>query len=102
MNYAKVGNEIETNKDDNDIRRVKFALAKAAKKVLTENPVTENHAERAVLAKDIVQGNYPLIAFMYVIFTDSTIEGKPQFGGVSDAELQTAVEALYNVLAGIG
>ncbi len=102
MSYAKVGNEIETNRDDNDIRRIKYALAKAARTALTENPATTNHAERVALAKDIVQGNYPLIAFMYMIFTDPVIEAKNQFGGVSDAELQTAVGSVYNILAGIG
>lgn len=102
MNYTKVGNEIETNRDDNDIRRVKFALAKAAKNVLKENPATENHSARAVFAVDIVKGNYNLTPLMYVLFTDAAIENKGQFGGVSDVELQTAVDSLFSVLAGIG
>lgn len=102
MDYQKVGQEIEFAKDEDFYRRCRFALAKSAKAVLKEDAQTANHVARAAYAKAIGEGNYNLIPAMYLICTDPTIEGANRLNAVTDAQLQAAVDACFNVLAGIG
>lgn len=102
MDYQKVGQEIEFAKDEDFYRRVKFALAKSAKAVLKEDSQTQNHAARAAFAKAIGEGGYNLVPAMYLICTDPAIEGANRLNAVTDATLQSAVDACFNVLAGIG
>ena len=102
MDYQKIGVEIEFNKDEDFYRRVKFALAKAAVAILKENPATANHVQRVSFAVKITEGNYNLIPLMYVICTDSTIEAANRLNAITDAQLLTATNSLFDVLAGIG
>lgn len=102
MDYTKLGNEIEFAKDEDFYRRVKFALAKSAKGVLNENSQTANHVARAQFAARIVSGDYNLIPMIYAICTDATIEAANRLNAVTDAQIQTATDSLFNVLAGIG
>jgi len=102
MDYQKIGQEIEFAKDEDFYRRVKFALAKAAKSVLKEDPGTANHVARAAYAKAIGEGNYNLIPAIYLICTDSVIEGANRLQAVTDTQLQSAVDSCFDVLAGIG
>ncbi len=102
MDYTKLGTEIEFAKDEDFYRRVKFALAKSAKGVLVESDQTANHAARAQFAARIVAGDYSLIPMIYAICTDPTIEAANRLNAVTDAQIQSATDSLFNVLAGIG
>lgn len=102
MDYQKIGQEIEFAKDEDFYRRCKFALAKSAKAVLKEDPATTNHTARAAYAKAIGEGNYNLVPAIYLICTDSTIEAAARLNQVTDGQLQAAVDACFDVLAGIG
>ena len=102
MDYTKLGNEIEFAKDEDFYRRVKFALAKSARTVLKEDSQAPDHAARAQFAGRLVAGDYNLIPMIYAICTDPTIESANRLGQVTDAQLQSATDSLFNVLAGIG
>lgn len=63
------------------------------------------HAQRAAFARNVVNGNYNLPAACFAVLGNSTIASEanpttmPDFA-IADADIQFAVNSLWNVLAG--
>src|SRR5260221_8068360 len=85
-------------------QRVKYALMVAAVNVYAEPSSTTGHVARALLAGQVIQGQYPPGAASLVLLTNSTIAAEatlataPDFN-IPDSDLQFAVNSLWNALA---
>lgn len=102
MNYKNAGQDAELDADD--FRRVaQFALVTAAAvNALKEVNTTPNHAERVAYAREVVNGNVAMTPVLYVLLTDPELQSMSRAKTGSDAQIQAAVNSLFNVLAGVG
>lgn len=86
-------------------QRVAFALATGAAAVYAESAATTGHGTRANFANKVAAGNYNLAAISLAVLTNSTILGETTAGAsdttILDADIQTAVNSLWNLLAGV-
>ncbi len=100
MNYRNASNDIEV---DNDIiRRVaNFALYVSAVAAMKESAATPGHAQRVEFAKRVFERNVDIISVLYTLFTDSTLLGLTRAGQATDAQVQAAMDSVFNMLAGI-
>lgn len=101
MNYKNAGQDAEL--DNDTFRRVvQFALTQTAVNVMKESVTTPNHVERTTFAKKVITGEVSMGAVLYVVLTDPTILALNRATAATDAQIQTAVDNLFNVMAGIG
>lgn len=85
--------------------RVAFAMSSEAATVYAESPTTAGHGVRANFANKVASGNYNLNAACLAVLTNSTVLGETSAGAndtnILDADIQTAVNGLWNLLAGV-
>jgi hypothetical protein len=100
MNYKNAGQDAEI---DNDVfRRVSlFALTNTSVNVMKEVNTTPGHVERVAFAKKVLSGEVPMGPVMYVLLTDPTLLALNRTSAATDAQIQSAVDNLFNILAGI-
>jgi hypothetical protein len=86
--------------------RVEYCLKKAAVAVMAEAANTENHADRVVFAKKVLDGEAGITHATMAAMTNSTITAggnpaaAPNFG-VSDGDLEFTVNSMFNAFAGV-
>ena len=71
----------------------------AAVAVTTENPTTENHAERMLFAKKILYGEISTYHLAYAVLTNPTIQAKIEAGEDYDGDLDYIVDSVYDSFA---
>lgn len=89
-------------------QRVQYAMSVAAVNVYAEGSGVTGHAARAALAICVLNGNFNLSGACYGVLTNSTIaaeatipaSGPPAGNTIPDADIQFAVNSIWNVLAG--
>ena len=84
------------------LRRVQMSLIKASQSVLIEDSGTASHAERVILAERILGGQSESVSVQFaltVVTADVTISGTPLNGSTTDANIDSAVAALYTAFA---
>ena len=88
------------------LRRVKYAMKKAAVAIMAEDAGTASHAERVVYAKTILDGSASIAEYASAVVTNPTmttngdITAGPLFG-VSDNDLEFTVNSMFNAMAGV-
>jgi len=83
--------------DDGFRRRVEVAICAAAIAIQSENPATGNHANRAAYAKLVLNApdSYTPLFARAIAANDSTLTPAS-----ADAQIRTAVDSVWNALAG--
>lgn len=85
-------------------QRVAYAMGVAAASVYSEAGTVTGHAARASYANKVANGNYDVAAAALAVLGNSTIaaEGTVGVSGntIPDADIQFAVNSLWNLLAG--
>ena len=86
--------------------RVEAAMHKVALEVMVEDASVPDHSERATYAMTILDGGgkpgeYTKSVVMEQSIADVAVPGVSPEYGISDAELESAVNAIYNAKAGI-
>lgn len=85
-------------------QRVNYAMSVAAVAVYNESAGTTGHAARAAFATRVLSGNFNLIATCYAVLTNPTIGAEAVPGqpgnGIPDADIQFAINSIWNALAG--
>ena len=88
------------------LRRVRYAMKKAAVAVMAEVNTTTNHAERVVYAKTVLDGSASVLGYSQAAMTNATLTTKgdisavPNFG-FTDSELEFTVDSMFNAMAGV-
>lgn len=88
------------------LRRVEYALKKAAIAVMAEEASTANHSERVTYAKKILEGSASVSEYAKSVVTNSTIttngdlSESPLFG-INDSDLEYTVNSMFNAMAGV-
>ena len=100
MNYKNAGQDAELDSDT--FRRVcQFALVNTSINVMKESAATVGHAERVAYAKRILSGDISMTPVMYVVLADPTILALNRATAATDAQVQAAIDAAFNILAGV-
>lgn len=89
-------------------QRVRYAMSVAATNVYAEGSGVTGHAARAAFAVRVLSGNFDIQSACYGVLTNSTIateatipaSGPPAGNSIPDADIQFAVNSIWNVLAG--
>ena len=85
-------------------QRVNYALTVAAINIMAEAANTANHVQRVALAKQILAGGFPGSAY-YGVLTNGTIAAEENSASagqnIPDADIQFAVNSIFNALAGV-
>lgn len=85
-------------------QRVAYAMGVAAANVYAEANTVAGHAARAAYATKVASGNYSLPAAANLVLSNSTIAAEAtntaSGNSIPDADIQFAVNSLWNVLAG--
>lgn len=94
------------------LSRVQACMVETALEVLAEDPATANHAERAVYAKAILNGEAEVSAqVMLSVTTNATLlagvthespSSDAASAEVSDGDIEFQIAAVWNALAGVG
>lgn len=94
MNYQTM---YDTASNVQNRQRVASALLKQAIAVTGEAPATTNHTNRAALAKAVANNpdNYA------AVFTLGIVVQQNPAAAPTDAQLDTAIQALWDVFAGV-
>lgn len=86
-------------------QRVAVAMAAGAATVYAELASTGGHGTRANFANKVINGNYNLPATCAAVLTNVTVLGETSAGAsdsaILDADIQAAVNSLWNLLAGV-
>ena len=89
--------------DDTDYnRRVEYALFVSAVLVMSESKITNSHAERAIFATRVLSGQTSIRAAVLTSLTTPSLANVATTVEITDLDLQTAVNSLFNTLAGVG
>src|SRR6267142_5587756 len=103
---SKFQNIVVIARQPNFQDRVKFAMQAIAIVVMKEDPQTASHAERVVFAKNILSGVVNSFEMSVGILTEKNIsdvtdptQGVEAQFGIADADIQTAVNSLFNAFA---
>lgn len=89
--------------------RVAYAMNVAAAAVYSESTGITGHTARAAYANKVANGTYSLPAAALVVLSNSTIaaeavvtvsQGSASGNSIPDADIQFAVNSLWNLLAG--
>ena len=81
--------------------RIKVAIIIAADTVLKEDGATVNHANRLVWAKTAFSDpSSQAKSFMYALLAANKDASVVQIEGSTDAQIQSAVDAVVNIFAG--
>lgn len=88
------------------LRRVQYAMKKAAVAVMSEVATTPNHTERVVYAKTILDGTASVPEFANAVVTNSTLTTNGDLGNtpthnISDADLEFTVNSMFDAMAGV-
>lgn len=88
---------------DTDFRdRVEHFLVKSSVAITNENPATPLHTERISLANKILsQPNLLVDRACLITATTSQVLSQPTFASVTDANLELAVNSIYNAMLNI-
>jgi hypothetical protein len=89
-------------------QRVEYAMSVAAANVYSENTSTTGHATRAAFANKVLAGNYNIKSACFGVLSNPTIaaeatipaSGPPAGNSIPDADIQFAVNSLWNAFAG--
>lgn len=85
--------------------RVAYAMALQASIVAAESSGTVGHGTRYNFAVKVASGNYSLAAACNAVLTNTTVLADISSGStdstILDADIQTAVAAVWNLLAGV-
>lgn len=90
--------------------RCRIALQNAAVNIIAEDPQTQNHAQRAAFAIQVLTQPQQISSYNIAlsVLTNSTIAGEVTVASlpgatstVADNDLQFAINSLFNALAGI-
>ena len=82
--------------------RVEYLVVKAAVAVTTESPLTENHAERLVLAHLILDGSLGYVTrFALGALTNPTLLAANNHAAITDNDLEFTINSIYNSFANI-
>jgi len=88
------------------LRRVEYALKKAAIAVMAEDGGTANHAERVVYATKVIDGEASIAEASKGVVTNATLtssgdlSASPLFG-ISDGDLEFTVNSMFDAFAGV-
>lgn len=86
--------------------RVNYAMVTAAVNVYAEALNTPGHVQRSAFSKQVFNGGYSITAACLMVLTNSAIVAvadaavTPGFA-ITDAQIQTAVNGLWNDFAGV-
>ena len=91
--------------DANFQKRVGYALMVAAVNVYSESPGTQAHPARVALAIRVLNGAFGNSTAAIAVMTNATIAAEANFltvpaFAVPDADIQFAINSLWNALAG--
>ncbi len=89
------------HKDHEFKNKVKSEMQAAAIAVMEEVGTTENHAERVIYAKKILNGSALVEEFCIGVLMDTTIKAHVTAGTDYTDDLDTAVTSLFNAFAEI-
>lgn len=101
-NYVDLGS-IATRSDFQS--RVAYAMGIAATNVYSEVNTTPGHANRALFATKVANGNYNLPSAALMVLGNSSIGAEANIStangyAIPDSDIQFAVNSLWNVMAG--
>lgn len=88
------------------LRRVKYAMKKAAIAIMAEAAITPNHTERVAYVKTVLDGTASVSEYAEAVVTDSTLTAKgslsdtPTFG-ILDTDLESSVNSMINAMSGV-
>jgi len=87
------------------LQRLDFALHKAAQSIVAESVSVTSHAQRRNFAQNVIFGNYNVAGAALYVLADATIQGLASVGvnggNITDAQLDAAIAAAWNALAGV-
>jgi len=88
------------------LRRVRYAMKKAAVAVMAEVNTTPNHAERVVYAITILDGTASVQEYASSVVTNATITAAgdlsaPPLFGAADTDIEFTVNSMFDAMAGV-
>ncbi len=85
-------------------RRVAVAMGIAAVAIYSEVSTTPGHPARAAYATKVANGNYNLASVCFAVMQSTNIQNTATLStvgnGISDTDIQTEVNGIWNALAG--
>ena len=81
--------------------KVKYEMQTAAIAIMAEAATTDNHAERIIYAKSILDGSASVKEFCIGVLTNSNVKAKVIADEDYTSDLAYVISTLFNAFAGI-
>jgi len=81
--------------------KVKYEMQTAAIAIMAEVATTDNHAERIIYAKTILDGSASVKEFCIGVLTNTSIKTKVGAGQDYTSDLAFVISSMFNAFAGI-